>query len=208
MKGTPKPIHKTAKTWPVKYQNKPLWQHRQCASLSRVESHDLIGRKVNNNKGISRPVSVSQKRKQKHAVKCGRHYQKIKLQKTEVSHVKKSLKRLYTLRNRYLKPPGHEFSHNRDPRKQKQSQFPCPGKVRKVTNLTDLKESKTNRYLKRRVILGSEMDKPNKNRSDDKNRSDHNDEERKKNQKQHKDLFGKSKNSKSWQAKKRWISIR
>ena len=106
--------------------NKPR-QHKRCASLSKEETRVLVGRKIN--KGNS-CVSVSQKRKHTHAVKCGRHHQKVKplrkcnkLQKTEVSHTNKSSARPYILRHRNIKSSGHGILPKQDPNKIKESRL-------------------------------------------------------------------------------------
>ena len=163
MKGTPKPKRKTAKTWPKTNQNTPIkqqrWyagpsgaelchlirqninntlrQHRQYASLSKVESRHLIGRKTN--KGNS-CASVSQKRKHMHAVKCGRHYQKVKplrkcnkLQKPEVSHTYETPVRPHILRHRNIKSPGHGISPNRAPYKKGQESVAPVGQAPQTT---------------------------------------------------------------------------
>ena len=77
--------------------------HRRSASLSKREACDLVGQKIN--KGNSCP-SVSQKRKQPHAVKIGRHYRRLKIvhkcykiHKTEVSHSEKIFVRPHLLKH-------------------------------------------------------------------------------------------------------------
>ena len=182
--------------------NKPHKQHQQCAALSKMESRNLIGQNIN--KGDSSRASVSQKRKHKHAVKRGRHLLKLKtlktstkLQITEVSHKRQSLKRLYILRHRYLKSIGHEISHERDPHKINQSRLLKPSKVRKLKTVTGPKVSKSRKCLKRLALSGNKMSRRN-----DKDMSENSDEERERRKNQPKNLKQKPKSSKSWQVKR------
>ena len=85
------------------------------------------------NKGNS-CVSVSQKLKQTHAVKCGSPQQKpkpfkkcIKLHKTEVSHTNIPPIRPYILRHKNIKSPGHGFP--RDPIQPRLSRLLNPSKA-------------------------------------------------------------------------------
>ena len=227
MKGKPKPKRKTAKTWPITNQNTPIKQHRRCAgtsgaelrdlirqntnntlrqhrryaSLSNEESRDLIGRKIN--KGNS-CASVSQKRKHTHAVKCGRHRQKVKphrkcnkLQKTEVSHTNKSSERPYILRHRNIKSSGHGILPKRDPNKIKESRLPNLSKVRQPMKTNDLKVDKIHKDLKRAALSGNKIWRRN-----DKDMSENSNEERERRKNQPKNLKQKSKSSKSWQVKR------
>ena len=212
MKGKPIPERKAAKPWPIKSQNNPTKQHRQntghsklirqnvnntpkqhrqYACLSKVESRDLIGRKIN--KGNS-CASVSQKRKQKHAVKCGRHFQKLnplkkfyKLHKTEVSHTYKTPVKPLILRRRNINSLGHGVSPNRDPNKIK-GRLPKSSKVRQQLKANDLKIQVNHRVVKREALSGHNMSRRNE-------KSENSDEERERNKKQHKDLKKRSKNS-------------
>ena len=227
MKGKPKPKRKTAKTWPKTNQNTPIKRHRRCAgtsgaelrdlirqntnntlrqhrryaSLSKKESRDLIGRKIN--KGNS-CASVSQKRKHTHAVKCGRHRQKVKphrkcnkLQKTEVSHTNKSSERPYILRHRNIKSSGHGILPKRDPNKIKESRLPNLSKVRQPMKTNDLKVDKIHKDLKRAALSGNKIWRRN-----DKDMSENSNEERERRKNQPKNLKQKSKSSKSWQVKR------
>ena len=203
MKGKPKPKRKTAKTWPITNQNTPikqhrrgagtsgaelrdlirqntnntLRQHRRYASLSKEESRELIGRKIN--KGNS-CASVSQKRKHTHAVKCGRHRQKVKphrkcnkLQKTEVSHTYKTSVRPYILRHRNIKSPGHGILPNRAPNKIKESRLLNLSKVRQPLKTNNLKVDINHKVLKCEALSGNKMSRRN-----DKDMSENSDEER------------------------------
>ena len=159
MKGKPKPKRKTAKTWPITNQNTPIKQHRRGAGTSGAELRDLIRQNTNNtlrqhrryaslsnkesrdligkiNKGNS-CASVSQKRKQSHAVKCGRHYQRLKFlkkcyktRKTEVSHTYKTSVKPHLLRHIKIKLSGHGILPNRVPNKTKESRLLNLDKVR------------------------------------------------------------------------------
>ena len=226
MKGKPKPKRKTAKTWPITNQNTPIKQHRRCAgtsgaelrdlirqntnntlrqhrryaSLSNEESRDLIGRKIN--KGNS-CASVSQKRKHTHAVKCGRHYQKLKplkkcykIRKTEVSHTYKTSVRPYILRHRKIKSSGHGILPNRVPNKTKESRLLNQGKVRQKLITDNLKVDKNCKVLNRAALPGTKM-----NTKDGNDMSEKSDEERERRKKQPKDLKKRSKNTKSKKAK-------
>ena len=156
--------------------NKPR-QHKRCASLSKEETRVLVGRKIN--KGNS-CASVSQKRKHTHAVKCGRHYQKLKplkkcnkLQKTEVSHTNKSSERPYILRHRNIKSSGHGILPKRDPNKIKESRLLNLSKVRQPVKANDIKVDKIHKVLKRAALSGNKMGRRN-----DKDMSENSDEER------------------------------
>jgi len=167
--------------------NNTLWQHRRYASLSKVELRDLIGLKIN--KGNS-CVSVSQKRKQTHAVKCGSLQQKlkpfrkcIKLRKKEVSHTNIPPIRPYILRHKNIKSPGHGFP--RDHKQPRVSRLLNPSKVRQPAKTNDLKVDKNHKVLKRAALSGNNM-------------SENSDEEREKLKDQHKCLRTVSKSSSRW----------
>ena len=111
-----------------------LRQHRRSATLSTEGARVLVGRKIN--KGNS-CTSVSQKRKQSHAVKCGRHYQRLKFlkkcyktRKTEVSHTYKTSVKPHLLRHIKIKLSGHGILPNRVPNKTKESRLLNLDKVR------------------------------------------------------------------------------
>ena len=138
----------------------------------------MVGRNVN--KGIS-CISVSQKRKQPHAVKSGRHYRRLKTvqkcyksHKTEVSLSEKTLERTHCLKLVKINLLGHEITPYRAPNKTKLSRSLNKGKVRLIQIAKHSTLVKKNRTLTHSVISGSKMskdgaDKPDKN-DDEKNR--------------------------------------
>ena len=166
--------------------NNTLWQHRWCSSLSKAETRDLIGLKIN--KGNS-CVSVSQKLKQTHAVKCGSPQQKpkpfkkcIKLHKTEVSHTNIPPIRPHIFRHNF-KSPGHGIP--RDHTQPRPSRPLNPSKVRQPSKTNDLRVDKNHKALKRAALSGNNM-------------SENSDEEREKLKDQHKCLRTVSKSSSRW----------
>ena len=167
-------------------KNKTLKLHRRYASLSRVELRDLIG--LNINKGNS-CTSVSQKRKQRHAVWSVNTKRKrkslgkcIKLLTSEVRHIKNHAKPSpYILRPKIFNSSGHGFP--RDHVRQSVSRLPNLSKVRHKTKTIGPKSKANREVLKRAALSGINM-------------SGNSDEEKEKSKKQHKCLRTASKSSK------------
>ena len=137
--------------------------HRRSATLSKREACDLVGR--NKNKGIS-CISVSQKRKQPHAVKSGRHYRRLKTvqkcyksYKTEVSLSEKTLERTHCLKLVKINLLGHEITPYRAPNKTKLSRFLNKDKVRLIQIAKHSTLVKKNRILTYSGSSGSKMSK-------------------------------------------------
>ena len=114
--------------------------HRRSATLSKGEARVLVGRKINKDNSCT---SVSQKCKQPHAVKFGRHYRRLKLlykcykiQKTEVSHTDKTPVKPHLLRYIKIKLLGHGILPNRAPSKTKVNRLLNQDKVRQ-NRITD-----------------------------------------------------------------------
>ena len=182
------------------YEPRP---HRRSATLSKREACDLVGRKIN--KGNS-CTSVSQKRKQPHTVKFGRHYRRLKIvhkcykiHNTEVSLSEKTLVRPHLLKHVKNNLLGHGTTPDRAPSKTKLSRSLNQDKVRLNQIANHFTLAKKSRVLTHSVISGSKMskdgaDKPDKN-DDEKNR-----------RKKSKDRDKRLENSKSKKAKltKHW----
>ena len=153
-----------------------LRSHEQTVSLSKGEARDLIGLKIN--KDIS-CISVSQKHKQPHAVRSGRHYRRLKTvkkcYKTNITEVSPLLKRsVRTHLIKYVKTNllGHGNNQYRAPSKTKQSRSLSQDKVRLKHSS---KSAKKNKVLTPPVITGSKMskdgaDKPDRNDDEKKRR--------------------------------------
>ena len=156
-----------------KYELRP---HEQTVSLSKGEARDLIGLKIN--KDIS-CISVSQKHKQPHAVRSGRHYRRLKtvhkcykINNTEVSLLEKTSVRTHLLKHVKTNLLGHGNTQYQAPSKTKRSRSLSQDKVRLNYRSKSVKKS---RVLTPPVITGSKMskdgaDKPDKNGDEKKRR--------------------------------------
>ena len=129
--------------------NKPPKQYQQGAVLSRTESSNLIGYKINK---VGCFTSVSHKHK--HVPVKGRKFlnqkvPKVNLQRTEVSLYKESQKR--------SDEKGDDISPGLVLSKSVPSRLIVPSKVRNQKKGTDIKISKSNICLNHKALLGTMM---------------------------------------------------
>ena len=135
-----------------KAQKRPNWY----ATLSKAESCNLIGQKINKVScipSVSHTIHATTKGRQKSKLKT----RNIKYRKSEVSPDKKLPKRTGKIRHKHLTHLGHETTPVWNPQKTNQSRSSGPSKVKNKEKSSSTKKGKKDIVLIYTAFTGTKM---------------------------------------------------